>query len=110
MCLWRRLPLATPCVDVAKSAGARATFLKAAFIMPAHLFKASFQKSVEAVSKAMDLTKWYLGLVPYVETYLSTTPNVEATASYGGELCVALPVALSQFNLSVESWRLVSPL
>ncbi|MEM1519417.1 MAG: hypothetical protein QXF78_04220 [Pyrobaculum sp.] len=35
----------------------------------------------------MDLTKWYLGLVPYVETYLSTTPNAEATASYGGELC-----------------------
>ena len=81
--------------------------------MPAHLFEASFQKSIaniEAVSKAMDLTKWYLGLVSYIETYLSTTPNAEATASYGGELCVALSVALSQFNLSVESWRLVSPL
>ncbi|MEM0370495.1 MAG: hypothetical protein QXT46_06650 [Pyrobaculum sp.] len=83
--------------------------------MPAHLFEASFQKSIaniEAVSKAMDLTKWYLGLVPYVETYLSTTPNAEATATggYGGELCVALSVALSQFNLSVEFWRLVSPM
>ncbi|MEM4437504.1 MAG: hypothetical protein QW680_02570 [Pyrobaculum sp.] len=48
--------------------------------------------------------------MPYVETYLSTTPNAEATASYGGELCVALSVALSQFNLSVEFWRLVSPM